>query len=159
MVNKIDAAGGEDVVLDMVADGKSFEQIAKHFDVNRRFVWEWIREDAERHAAFKAARSAAAPAKEEQGAQILDDAAQDPDISGPQVQIAIARSKYRQWQAGIYDREIYQDQQQASGPINIAELHLYALQHATQGTLSSIPTAQLRALPTAQVVGKEEEGG
>lgn len=133
---RIQAAGGDHVVMEMIADGRTMNEIAAEFDSNRRMIYRWLHADEEREKAWNLARRAAAHALVEDGMDILDALARRQLANGmpvapesAEVQLAKARAQYRKWLASVRDRDSYGSDQGPAVNVNISagELHLDAL--------------------------------
>ncbi len=139
----ITADGGDDAVLDRVAEGESMVDIAKTYRISRSTLMRWVKKDDARHSAYKAAKSESADSLVEEAGEILDDA--DPS-SGPTVQKAKERAAHRRWLASKRDRVQYGDDAKALVAVNfdLGSLHLDALRAV--GHMDQIPVADVELL-------------
>jgi hypothetical protein len=137
-VRKANVAGakegvsGEEYLLGRIANGEPMGDIMADFGHDRTFFYMWLKmqpgRDA-RKAAYEEAKLFKAHSLAEQGQSILDDLA----VAGPgivaaaDVSLADKRASYRQWMAGVLNREEYGPRTGASLVVNLGQLHLDAL--------------------------------
>lgn len=118
----------EDDVLDRVAAAEPLESIAKSYGIHRATLHRWLTSSDERKRGYAQAQQASATAHAELSVQILDDAAEDRDISGPQATIAKARADSHKWLAERFDRDTFgADPTVQMNVLSTGELHLDAL--------------------------------
>jgi predicted transcriptional regulator len=147
--------GGEDGFFALVAEGKPLAQIAKVMGVSLPAVHRWL--DTDRvplRGRLRDAKRDSAEVHAEKAGEILDEL-EGKAVTSAEVQLANSRSKYRQWLAGVYDRETFGDQKsQVNVQFNIGSLMLEALQVA--GRRDEIaPVVEAELLPPAAVEGDE----
>lgn len=133
---EIEKRGGEEWIFGEFIGGRSIGEIMRELGFSRTYFYAWMKEGSEEQRAARAeayhqAKILSAEAHVEQAGEILDDLAEQGGVTPAEVQIAIARSKFRQWLAGKRDGQ-YSDQKGAgmSLTINVGQLHLDALRQA-----------------------------
>jgi transposase-like protein len=138
LAERILEEGGDEAVLDRVADGESVVEIAKDYKVSRSTLMRWLKKDDGRHEAYQEAKSESADALVEEAGDILDNASTE---SGPHVQKAKSRAEHKRWLASKRDRVQYGDDAKALIAVNVdlSSLHLDALREV--GHMSQIPEA------------------
>lgn len=127
---KMAAIGGEELVLEMVANGQPLVSIAEELGTSRYLLWLFLNKGpAERKHRYKEALKVGASVKAEEAQEIADNAN---ELTPGGVQKAKLRSDVRRWLAGVYDRETFGSEAAQGGGggnvFNIKELHLQALQ-------------------------------
>jgi hypothetical protein len=134
LARDIEAAGGEDAVFERVAAGEPMRRIMESFGVSRTMFYRWRdiegkgSESSERRKLkMEEALKVSADAHAEDAGEILDTAGEDLALTSPGATIAQARAKYRQWLAGVRNRETFGDSPKAHIEVSIGGLHLDAL--------------------------------
>jgi len=143
MEKRIEEMGGPEVIMDLIADGKTVAEVAEVMGCSRRYVYMW-RDQPKWEGRLKEmwaeAMKFSAEAEVEKAMREFDriDRVIDTDpVTGeeirriPQsseVQLATGRAKFRQWLAARKDPERYGDQKEQQVNISIGNLHLDALQ-------------------------------
>jgi len=155
------AHGGDAWIFTMVADGMALKEVAAQLGCSRPYLYTWINAGGEdRKRAYAEARKLSAVAKEEQGEEILQDLHEcgAVELKAPEVTLAVARSKYAQWQAEIRDREQYGGKGQIAVNVSIGSLHLDALRARGPGYVAvAAPVEVPLELAPAEVVEDSEE--
>lgn len=145
----IEAAGGDDYIFDLIADGVPMKRIAEPFGVSRPMLYQWRdlqphRE--ERRARWEAAMKASAEAKLEEGEEILDECS---GSTSPEVQLANSRANYKMKIAEMRDPDRFGKKAgEVNVNLNIGQLHLDALRQL--GHMDKRP--QLEAGPVVEAV-------
>ncbi len=119
-VAKINAFGGEEIILDRIADGSYMQALAKEIGVNGKSFHEWAYATPEREKLVKEAQRLAAAADAKKAEQVLLDL----EATDTPAQIARARelaSHYR-WSAKMRDRKTYGDQAELLVKTEVSEL-------------------------------------
>ena len=132
--------GGDDVVFEHIADGKSMVRVAELVGASSRgLLYTWMKNPKrpEREDKRKAARRISAHATAEDAGLILDALADEQVGTGPDVQLATSRAKYRQWLAGVRNREEYGDQSGMTVNLSVGDLHLGALQRHSAASIAA----------------------
>ena len=152
----------EDEIFEAVAEGLSVSKVCKRFDItSRKMFYDWKGKEGPRHDKYRAARTIAAGAHAELAGQILDSLDDKEFLTGPDVQAAVARSKYQQWLAGIKNRDEYGAQDKSAKVVlNFGELHFEALRNAQPNLLPGhTPTPEYTEyVPEADYVELETVG-
>jgi len=125
---KVNALGGEAVLLEGVAAGVNLTAMCRELGYSAGMLYKYMRAEEGRSQRFDDARRASADVIADEVMDIADGI--DPnERGGPQR--AKVRIDARQWLAGMRDRAKYgKDQQPAGQVINIGTLHLTALEAA-----------------------------
>ena len=133
-LNKIvQAAGGDCVLFDLVAEGQSVGSIMAEYDLHRTMFYQWIYSGGEqRAAAYAEAKRISAEKHVEDAGDILDGtehgATPEPVFSPADVALRKARAHFRQWLAAHRDPETYGEQKaQMEINVSVGSLHLDAL--------------------------------
>ena len=131
--------GGDDVVFEHIAEGHSMKAVAELVGASSRgMLYLWIdNKKGERKPKLTAARKISAHSTAEDAGQILDDLADELVVTGPDVQLATSRSKYRTWLAGMRNREEYGDQAGVTVNLSVGDLHLGALQRHSAAAIAA----------------------
>ncbi len=130
LADRIEADGGDDVVLGRVASGDTVKAIASDYGVGYDTLRRWLNASEERKTAYLEAKRDSADALVEEAGEILDKANTD---SAPQVTKAVKRAEHKRWLAGKRDREQYGEDKtgaQVNVNLDLAGLHLDALKAA-----------------------------
>lgn len=153
-VNKrIEEMGGDDWIFEQIADGVPMKKIAEQVGCSRPYLYNWRDQKPHKEARrerWAEAMKASAESQAEDAGVILDELAESPGLLIPvDVQLAQARSKYRQWLAEVRDKETFGGGK--SGPavvLNIHALHLDALRQVGSMSLAvEQPAALIAAGP------------
>lgn len=124
-VNRIQAMGGEQWVLDNVMGGMTLSQVSRLADVSRGMMYLWMHQDAKRWEAYQKAREIGAYAMAEEALEIVDNS------SPERISIDRERARMRQWLAERANKKDFgRPQDTAPAQISIGQLHLTALQAA-----------------------------
>ena len=134
--------GGDEVIFERIANGERIGKIAESLGVGRRMLYRW-RDHGEhkqrRNEEWSAALKLSGEGCAELGMQVLEDLANQDELSPARVQVATSRSNYLKWLAGVRDRDTFGDKQGPAVVLNLASLHLDALRQigatATQPAL------------------------
>jgi hypothetical protein len=126
---------GEGYIWDRVVSGETLDAIASTFEVSKGTLLAWLRlggKDGPRWRAYQEARELSAFVKEEEGAQTLQQLADEKhDITNPltsqRVTLATAIAAHKRWQAEKRNRAEFGTQASTQVTLNIAEMHLEAL--------------------------------
>lgn len=156
---RIERLGGDDYVFDRIAGGDPIGTIAKDLGVSRPYMYTWRDQKpeelaAERKARWEKAIELSADAKEEEGAEILDDLARKDLVTSPEVQLATSRAKYRQWQAETRNRTKFGGEQGVTVNVNLGQLHLDALR--ARGSAAALERARPKQLEDSDPVLEAE---
>lgn len=136
---KIEEAGGDEIVWDLIRSGMWVKDVAEEFGVHYKTLMAWVRRGGdERVAAYEQAKSESADALVERGAVTLENA--DETLSSS-VQKANAIANYLKWLAGKRDKTQYGDGPQTQINVDLGGLHLNALREAGQLQRATEPEA------------------
>lgn len=129
---RVEALGGDDYIFDRLAGGDPVGAIARDLGVSRPYLYTWRNQRpealaAERRRRWEESIELSADAKEEEGAEILDDLAARDIVTSAEVQLATSRARYRQWQAETRNRTRYGNETGTVINVNLGSLHLDAL--------------------------------
>ena len=124
MLAAIADAGGLDPILERVADGDTIRTISLDLGCTRCALNDWLNEEPERRALYRAARAASAAALADAALDIAD-ASRETGTSKARLQI-----ETRQWLAGVYNREDFGVNKQPGVTVNIGSLHLDSLRQS-----------------------------
>lgn len=128
LCRKIDADwGGEDGIIDIIAGGVTQNKLAARLGVSRQMLYKWSKMTEGRREKYLEARTTCAGVYADESKDLLDDLADDPDVTSAQVSLARARSHSRQWTAGKLNPEKYGDKQVIDITVNAENLHLDAV--------------------------------
>lgn len=161
---KIEAAGGDEWVFDLVAAGVPFYRVAERLGVSDDVLRVWVRRGGEkRKEAYQRARKESADALADKGGRILDELAEGGRIvTSPEVALAQARANYRLKLAEAFDRDTFGNKPVAALQFNVGTLHLGALQAAgaAPGAAVEAPVAVVEpervALAPVEIIDGEE---
>jgi hypothetical protein len=126
----VEENGGDDFVFDRIREGLSMAEVARACGASSRgLLYVWINQDKEvRRRKLREARSEGADIIAEEAGEILDTLATSGGVvTSVDVQLGTARARYRQWLAGVRNREEYGDASPVAVTVNVANLHLDAL--------------------------------
>jgi hypothetical protein len=104
--------------------------VAAHFGVDRRTLWLWQGQSAERRAAWAEAKRQSADVLAETAGEILDEEqliANTVGTNTPRVNLAKARSEHRRWLASKRDPATYGDRLGIDVEVDFAAAFLDAL--------------------------------
>ena len=142
-LNKIvQAAGGDHVLFDLVAEGRSVGSIMAEYDLHRTMFYQWIYSGGdERAAAYAEAKRISAEKHVEDAGAILDGTEHgntpEPVFSPADVALRKARAHFRQWLAAHRDPETYGERKvDMEVNVSIGSLHLDALRQ--HGKMSDV---------------------
>jgi hypothetical protein len=128
---------GESGFIDLIEQGHTLRQCAKHLNVNVSAICKWIDSEPERKAAVAQARSRAAHMLAEQSLEIADGATPETE------RVDKLRIDTRRWLASRWNPTDY-GERQAGVTINIGQQHLGGLRDLLGGLeqqgVSSLPT-------------------
>lgn len=116
----IEKSGGEQFILNRVAEGATLKQLAEELGISRPMLSAWCN-NSTRQDAYARARRAAAEAYMDQGLEILDNA------SPEDVQVARARSDFRKYLAARLDPVVWSEKPTNELTIDLGALHLAAV--------------------------------
>lgn len=139
--------GGEEWVMDQLADGRTVRSIAEELGVSRRYLYQW--RDRQGHKErlkpmWEAAVRMSAEADLEASVADFDrldrviytgeDGQEERRIpQSSEVQLATGRAKFRQWLAGRKDPERYGEEKAGVNVnLNIGDLHVAAVESVKQ---------------------------
>lgn len=130
IAQKIEQLGGDDWVFDQIADGVPMRRIAEQLGCSRPLLYQW--RDLEPHREgrqrrWKEARALSAIGTLEDGAEILDDLAEEGVVTPAQVTLANSRANYRMAMAKIADPSLDPKKADVEVNLSVGELHLDAL--------------------------------
>jgi len=122
--------GGEEWVFGFVAEGHPMRKVAELTGCSSRgLLYSWIKHGGEeRKKHLHAARKISAHCLAEDAGEVLDDLADSQVITSAEVSLASSRARYKQWLAGMRNKEDYGEK--SSGVeinLSVGELHLDAL--------------------------------
>lgn len=122
MIEAIEAAGGEGVLIDRIADGETLAGIARSLgNCSRNLLSTYLNRDDTRKATVQRARETGADAMAEDTIHIAD------TTPPSQASAARLRIEQRKWFASKVLPDTYGEKNQASVTINVNTLHLEAL--------------------------------
>jgi hypothetical protein len=137
-LDKITPGAEDRLIFDRWANGEGWKEISADLGMSRQMLDKWINLDPDRKKKKEELKRIRAEAKVEEGAAILEDLSGSILITGPEVQLATSRSKYKQWEAAHLDKEQFGDvPAQVNVNLSAGTMHLNAL--IAHGTLT--PTA------------------
>ncbi len=129
---------GKDKVEELLTLGRPLEDITKELGVSRKALYRWL--DAPEQAGLYArARARAADELAEQALAIAD---QD----GEDVPRDRLRVDTRKWLASKWNPQQYGDQKGVNVQINLADLHLTAVRHASESVIDVTPVNERDSL-------------
>ncbi|MEE8607922.1 MAG: hypothetical protein V3S55_09965 [Nitrospiraceae bacterium] len=120
----------EDEIFEAVAEGLSITKVCEQFQItSRKMFYDWKGKEGPRQDKYTAARLIAGEVHAEKAGEILDKLGEPGKfITGPDVSLATARSKYQQWLAGVKDRDQFGPQDKgATLNLNFGDQHFEAL--------------------------------
>ena len=119
----------EDEIFEAIADGIPIGKMCEMFGISsRKMFYDWKKNSPKLEEKFQAARKFSAEAHAEMAGEVLDKVGESKLLTSPEVALAMGKVKYRQWLAGVRDKEQYGTQDKANIQINIGDLHMAALQ-------------------------------
>lgn len=159
--------GGEEWVMDEIADGRTVRSIAEELGISRRYLYMWRDRPGHKERLkpmWQAAVRLSAEADLE--ASIADFDYLDREImdgengevvrrvpASSEVQLATGRAKFRQWLASRKDPERYGDRDQGVNVnVNLGDFHLQAMESIRARHALEAPIVE------AEVVEDEEDG-
>lgn len=113
-----------DRVCELVADAVPIRKIAAEFGTDHGTLLRFIREDAERTAAYEAAKSASAETLIEKANDLIENA--DPQTT-PEVSWAKEKVGYYRWLAGLRSEDYSEKKQSLNVNVDLGLHHLAAL--------------------------------
>ena len=121
--------GLEDEIFEAVAEGLSITKLCEQFQItSRKMFYDWKGKEGLRHDKYVAAKKIAAGVHAELAGEMFDELSKKPFITGPDVSLATAASKYQQWLASVKDREQYGAQDKGTTlNLNFGDQHFEAL--------------------------------
>jgi hypothetical protein len=145
---RVKEKGGWQVILERIANGETFKQIAPDYGVSKSYVHRMIsrKSQPKLREAYERARRESAEAHAQKALEILDNVTPTRD----EIAKARAQAEHRRWLAQAYDRDTFgPPQQNAQVTLNIASLHLDALRRAAppRALPSGASPAELPVLP------------
>jgi len=149
----------EEAVFEDRATGLSWRKLAEKWGTNTFVLNKWLKAPAfpDRWPAWKALDEVAAEAKASDAEEILDDAAdQGPLLTSEMARIAVARSEFARWHAGVLNRARFGTAQQGANVVlNIGSLHLTAVRELNLNP----PPAPAHLFPGREIVvtGADEQ--
>lgn len=137
----VEAHGGDDWVFSFVEEGHSMRKVAELTGCSSRgMLYNWIKNGGEaRRAKLNAARKISAHCHAEDAGEVLDDLAQEGVISSADVSLASSRARYKQWLAGMRNREEYGEKAGVEINLSVGDLHLDALRRNSAGVVAPLP--------------------
>jgi hypothetical protein len=160
--------GGEEWVMDQLADGRTVRSIAEELGVSRRYLYMWRDRQGHRERLkpmWEAAVRLSAEADLEASIADFDrldrviytgeDGQEERRVpQASEVQLATGRAKFRQWLAGRKDPEKYGEEKGGVNVnLNIGDLHVQAVESVKQAHRLE---ARTEAMPV-EVVEEEQE--
>ena len=150
---RIEAEGGDDVILDRIATGERMKFISADYDCSNRLIYQWRDRSKQRKAAWLDARKLAAHEMAEESLDIVDTA--EPKTSAEATMIK-ERAGGRRWLAELYNREEYgAGKQTVDVNVNFGDLQLEALKAGGARPVpqleQKIPEAEVEFLPSDDV--------
>jgi hypothetical protein len=146
----VEENGGDEWVFGYVAEGLSMKKVAAKVGASSRgLLYSWIDAGGEaRKKALKVARAISAHSIAEDAGEILDELADSlTPVTSADVSLASSRAKYRQWMAGMRNRDEYGDQSGVQINVSVGDMHLDALR---RNGAAQIPVIE------AEVIEEEE---
>ena len=126
---RIEKEGLEDEIFEAISDGLSIGKVCEKFGItSRKMFYDWKKNKPELEDKFQAAKKFSAEAHLELAETALDALDKQSHLTSPEVALVMGKVKYRQWLAGVRDKEQYGPQDTARIQINIGDLHMAALQ-------------------------------
>lgn len=122
---KIHAFGGEAMIFDHLAQGKTVDSLIKVLGVSIGGFYKWVEKDAKRGELLTRARTRGGQSLAEQTLDIADSA------TPQEAQVAKLRVDTRRWLASKMAPDEYGDRQQPLVSINMGEMALDALRKRT----------------------------
>ena len=121
--------GLEDEIFEAIAEGLSIANLCTKFQItSRKMFYDWKGKEGPRQDKYTAARLIAGEVHAEKAGEILDKLDDKLLLTGPEVQAAVARSKYQQWLASVKDRDQFGTPDQgATINLSFGDLHMAAL--------------------------------
>lgn len=141
----VEANGGDDWVFSFVEDGLSMKRVAEETGCSSRgLLYSWIKLGGdERKARLKAARKISAHSLAEDAGEVLDSLADEQVITSADVSLASSRARYKQWLAGMRNREDYGEKAGVEINLSVGELHLDALRRHSADAIAARPTPRV----------------
>lgn len=156
----VEENGGDDFVFDLIADGLPMRKVAEATGCSSRgLLYSWIKLGGdERRRRLEEARKLSAHATAEDAGEILDDLAKSAvPITSADVSLATSRAKYRQWLAGMRNREDFGDRAGVEVNISIGEMHIDALRRNSAAAIAAAdPDEEIEEADVVEVI---ESGG
>lgn len=146
---RVEEAGGDEVLMDLVASGMKLKDVAERFGDTYDVFRSWLRAGGdERLRAFERAKAESADALVDAGRDAIDALDQIEDVTSAQVGRAKLKADYNKWLAGTRDREQYGDRPDTViGIQGLGDIHLGALQRGGSMSLLPEPVDQPAELP------------
>lgn len=142
----VEANGGDDWVFGFVAEGHSMRKVAELTGCSSRgLLYSWIKLGGdERKRRLTEARKLSAHCVAEDAGEILDNlATSTTPISSADVSLATSRARYRQWLAGMRNREEYGDKAGVEVNITVGEMHIDALRRHSAAAIEAREAEQV----------------
>ena len=150
---RIEAEGGDDVILDRIATGEKMRLISADYGCSDRQIYHWRDQNKGRKAAWKAARKIAAHRMAEDALDIADDAK---PITSAEAGMLKEQIGMRKWLAELWNRDEYgSGKQVVDVNLNFGDLQLEALKAGGARPVpqleQGIPEAEIKFLPSDDV--------
>ena len=154
---RIEKEGLEDQIFEALADGLSIGKMCEKFKISsRKMFYDWKKNVPSLEEKWQAAKKISAEAHVELAEDALDKLAKQSHVTSADVALTTQVIKYRQWLAGVRDKDQYGPTDIAKIQINIGDLHMEALQ--SQGARPQIAAVGLPALKIPEAEYEEIEG-
>ena len=123
--------GLEDEIFEAIAEGLSIANLCTKFQItSRKMFYDWKGKEGPRQDKYTAARLIAGEVHAEKAGEILDKLDDKLLLTGPEVQAAVARSKYQQWLASVKDRDQLGTQDKGrTNNLTFGRFHMAGIKH------------------------------
>jgi hypothetical protein len=137
---RVEQAGGDEVILDRIANGEYVTEIAKSWDVSPSMIYFWLHESEAREQAWKTAKEISAHSHMEGGLERLTRLADmGAGVTAAQVSAEKALAEYRMRLAAARNRAEYGDKAQTEVHFNFGDSYLAQLKELGHHDQQALP--------------------
>lgn len=152
---RIEEAGGDEVILDRIANGEYVTTIAKEWKVSPAMIYFWIHDSEAREVAWKTAKEISAHSHVEGGLERLTRLAdKGAGITPAQVSAEKALAEYRMKLAQSRNRAEYGEKKEPSVVFNFGTEYLSQLKELGHHDAQALPAGE--EIPDADFTIEEE---
>jgi len=141
----VEENGGDDWVFSFVEEGHPMKTVAELTGCSSRgLLYSWIKHGGdERKNRLRAARKVSAHSLAEDAGEVLEELAKKTLLTSADVSLGSSRARYKQWLAGMRNRDEYGDKSGVEVNISVGELHLDALRRNSAELTSLVPGTEV----------------